>query len=111
MKSRVGAKGSTELLRLIEAPPGARIDMIEDRRCHFEVAGLVGEHNRCILTKRSAHSQRVTADGDDCVANTFGRRDRSSSGESGAGRDDKREKAILLAPLRSKAVMQLQVVR
>jgi hypothetical protein len=111
VKSRVGAKGSTELLRLIEAPPGARIDMIEDRRCHFEVAGLVGEHNRCILTKRSAHCQRVTADGDDCAANTFGRRDRSSSGESGASRDDKREKAILLAPLRSKAVMQLQVGR
>jgi hypothetical protein len=108
VKSRVGAKGSTELLRLIEAPPGARIDMIEDRRCHFEVAGLVGEHNRCILTKRSA---RVTADGDDCAANTFGRRDRSSSGESGAGRDDKCEKAILLAPLPSEAVMQLQVGR
>jgi hypothetical protein len=87
-------KDATELLRLIEAPPGARIDMIEARRCHFEVEDFVGEHNRYILTKRSAHCQRVAADGDDCPANTFGRLDRSSSGESGAGRDSKREKAI-----------------
>src|SRR5215467_7783026 len=49
LKSRVGAKGSTEPLRLIEAPPGARIDMIEARSCHFEAAGLVAEHNRCIF--------------------------------------------------------------
>jgi hypothetical protein len=51
------------------------------------------------LTKRSAHCQRVTADGDDCAANTFGRRDRSSSDESGAGRDGKREKAIRVGSL------------
>jgi hypothetical protein len=38
-------------------------------------------------------------DGDDCAANTFGRRDRSSSGESGAGRDGKREKAIRIGSL------------
>jgi hypothetical protein len=95
----VVAKGSTELLRLIETPPGTRIDMIEARRCHFEVAGLIGEHNRYILIKRSAHCQRVTADGDDCAANTFGRRDPSSRGESGAGRNGKREKAIRVGSL------------
>jgi hypothetical protein len=51
------------------------------------------------LTKRNAHCLRVTADGDDCAANTFGRRDRSSSGDSGAGRDGKREKAIRVGSL------------
>ena len=73
--------------------------MIEARSCHFELAGLVGEHNRYILTKLRAHCQCVTADGADCAANTFGRRDRSSNGDSGAGRDGKREKAIRVGSL------------
>jgi hypothetical protein len=40
------------------------------------------------------NGQRVAGDGGDCATDTFGRRERSSSGESGAGRHGKREKAI-----------------
>ena len=77
----------------------------------FEVAGLVEDHDEYILTKCSAHCQRATPDGDDCAANAFGAPRPQCSCESGVGRDGDREKRYVLASLRSKTVMQLQVGR